>query len=656
MSIQLPPHTKLITNTRLLVPLFLLVSLIGLALGFLFENIYAKLFPASLLAGTLLFILLPRNRQNVDFNETFHKFFQAILISYVVVIGITTHIYLDAGFQRSIYVFAGITLLYVLSFLTIISCRTSFISLGLIICTGIFQRATGYYASKLYIGVDIYNHVEFTSGVITAGSLTGMGQTKYFYAPVYHLLAGWSSLLLDIPLRHTLFLVVSVAVTVIPTLVVYLLGTRVVDRTTGLIAALFLVGSDFLVNWGIRSSPTSLGVVFSGFAVLATLDYLWVDSRMSRTDPRKLLILVLFLVVLNFLHQFSLFVTVILLSSVLLGIAFYDSSLSTASFNLSIITGLILFMNFTITKYAGPGTDESFHDVVLRNFVFTILQTSAYARLDPDSTTGVVPTFPSDPAITRLGAEGLSVSHVFGSSILLTFGILGVLLLVDQSRRTGRSRWGFAIGMAAGVSLLITLIGPVFGIRNLLPFRWFAFIYLPLSILAAHGFWSLLRWGGRRTRRQHLLVIAGVGILFCAPYFLFMSGNFAGAPDGPLFDDDPGAERLSTTDSELALYSHHAKYGLENRTTLADKRAQPPLGHVGVITRSPTIDYGNPNTISENSYLVNRAYLRSKHAQYRIRYEGSTFRVSGGFPVHEVRDKRRAVVYDAGEDELQIIS
>jgi hypothetical protein len=53
---------------------------------------------------------------------------------------------------------------------------------------------------------------------------------------------------------------------------------------------------------------------------------------------------------------------------------------------------------------------------------------------------------------------------------------------------------------------------------------------------------------------------------------------------------------------------------------------------------------------------VNRAYLRSKHAQYGIRYEGSTFRVSGAFPVDEVRDRRIAEVYDAGEDELLIIS
>ena len=656
MPIQLPHHTKLFASTKLLVPLFLSISLIGLALGFLFENPYAKLYPVSLLVGTLLFILLHRNRQHADFDVQSDTLSKMILISYVVAIGITTHIYLGAGFQRTVYVLVGITLMYCISFLSIIFCRPSSIPLGVIICTGLFQRATGYYASTLYSGVDIYSHVEFSSGVITAGSLTGMGQTKYFYAPVYHVLAGWSSLLLDVSLRLALFLVVSVAVTVLPSLVVYLLGTRLLDQTTGLIAALLLMGSDFLVNWGIRPTPTSLGIVFSGFAVLATVNYLGVERRVTRTDPRKLLILVLFLVILNFLHQFSLFVTVILLSSVLAGIALYDSRLSTASFDLSIITGLILFLNFTITKYAGPGTDQSFQDVVLRNFVFTILQTSAYARINRDSTTDVVPTFPSDPAISPLGAEGLSFPHVFGLSILLTVSILGVLLLVDRSRRTGRSRWGFAIGMAAGVSLLITVIGPVFGIRNLLPFRWFAFIYLPLSVLAAHGFWSLLGWGGRRTRRQHLLIVAGVGILFCAPYFLFMSGNFAAAPDGPLFDDDPGAERLSTTDSELALYSHHAEYGLENRTTLVDKRAQPPLRHVGVKGKTPVVEYGDPNTISKNSYLVNRAYLRSKHAQYRIRYEGSTFRVSGAFPIHRVRDKRIAVVYDAGEDELLIIS
>jgi hypothetical protein len=135
-----------------------------------------------------------------------------------------------------------------------------------------------------------------------------------------------------------------------------------------------------------------------------------------------------------------------------------------------------------------------------------------------------------------------------------------------------------------------------------------------------------------------------------------MIGNFAAAQDGPYFDDDPGAQRLSTTDSELALYSHHAEYRLEKRTTLADVRADPPLGHVGVNARRPVIEYGDPNTVSENSYFVNRGYFRSKHAQYRIRFEGSTFRVYGAFPVNGVRDQRIAVVYDAGEDELFVIS
>lgn len=73
MSIQLPDYTKLITSTRILVPSFLLVFLVGLAFGFLFKNPYAKLFPISLLTGTRLFILLPRNRQDIDFDALFNK-------------------------------------------------------------------------------------------------------------------------------------------------------------------------------------------------------------------------------------------------------------------------------------------------------------------------------------------------------------------------------------------------------------------------------------------------------------------------------------------------------------------------------------------------------------------------------------------------------
>jgi hypothetical protein len=370
--------------------------------------------------------------------------------------------------------------------------------------------------------------------------------------------------------------------------------------------------------------------------------------RGKANSERHLVLYTLFLIAINFTHQLSLFVTITVLGAAFFGKALYDSKITSRIIILSLVSGLILYLNFTLTRYGGPISETTFFDKVVGGFTISILGTSVDAR--------VRRPLPDDPSLSLVGANGLGIVHVVGSAMLLAFGILGVLLWCCQSKKIRNPHNGFILGVASGIPLAITLAGPVFGLRNLLPFRWFVFLYLPLAILAAYGLLSIIEYfvdivGGNPRLMASVLIL-----ILCLPLFTFMIGNFAAAQDGPYFDDDPGAQRLSTTDSELALYSHHAEYGLENRTTLADVRAQSPLGHVGVNTKRPVIEYGDPNTISENSYLVNRAYLRSKHAQYQIRYEGSTFRVYGAFPVDEVRDQRIAVVYDTGGDEILVIS
>jgi hypothetical protein len=648
MSLQLPHYTKAVTKTRLLVPLFVIISLIGLSLGLLFENPYARLYPFSLLAGTLTFIFLRRNSMQNSITVPSIIPLRITLIVYLLTVTAAIQLYQSAGVERSPIVFVATVLLYLIPMLSIFINNSKKVSLGMIICSGVFQRATAFYSSSLYVGIDIFTHHRFVSGIIAEQTLSGIGQTKYFYAPLYHILIGWSSLLLNMPLRNVTILVVSVTVTAIPAVAAYLIGTHWHSRTIGLVAALLLTGSDFIVQWGIRPTPTSLGIVFFVLVLLTTIEYTELAAGAKKSDPRRLLLCGLFFISLNLTHQFSVFVSVIILIAIFLGTVLFDSRISNQVINISSVAGSILFLNFVITKSGGSSGGRTFFDKMIGGLTLTILETSADER--------IARSLPKDSNITPVGAAGIGPAHAAGSAALLALGVLGALLMLDRSGRGKDSKVGFVLGVAVSLPLAIALIGPIFGIRNLLPFRWFAFLYFPLSILAAYGLGTVLRWVAGRTFGTQLIRVAGIGILICGPYFLFMSGNFVAAPDGPIFDESPGAQRLSTTDTELALYAHQADYGLEERTTLADVRAIPPLTSLDANAGGLSIRYGQPNTVPGDSYIINRAYLRSKHAQYRIRYQGAIFRVYGSFPVEGIHDRRVSTVYDAGEDRLITVS
>jgi len=84
----------------------------------------------------------------------------------------------------------------------------------------------------------------------------------------------------------------------------------------------------------------------------------------------------------------------------------------------------------------------------------------------------------------------------------------------------------------------------------------------------------------------------------------------------------------------------------------ADARASSPIKYVGGASSALVIRYNDPNSVPENSYIVNRRYLQTNYAQYLIVYEGRAFRVYSPFLMEEITPLRISRVYDAGEDEM----
>jgi len=75
-----------------------------------------------------------------------------------------------------------------------------------------------------------------------------------------------------------------------------------------------------------------------------------------------------------------------------------------------------------------------------------------------------------------------------GFLFLLGVTFVGCLYVVHR-RRAEQSV--FTLLLAAAFMLVFVLGLPMFGIRNFIPTRWFAFLYAPMAILGAIGLQTL---------------------------------------------------------------------------------------------------------------------------------------------------------------------
>ena len=98
----------------------------------------------------------------------------------------------------------------------------------------------------------------------------------------------------------------------------------------------------------------------------------------------------------------------------------------------------------------------------------------------------------------------------------------------------------------------IALGFPAIAIDDLLPSRWFPFIYLLLAVFAAPAVVAAIQARTDRFGRNQLYDPIVMLIIVSLPSVVLMAGNHVGASDNPYRDDAPGAERFSI----LSLRKH----------------------------------------------------------------------------------------------------
>ena len=645
---------------RTLAVTLLICGIVGLVASYFIQNPYSTMLPLATLVAAGAFLATRAERSPSAQSEfpslsTVGVPARVVLSAYFVVLAVTVFVYHSQSYQRTTLVHLLVLGCYALAALLLFTGASRYLKLGVIVSTGVAQRAMAYYASPLYLGNDVFAHNRIVQEIAASGSLEPLATSKYYYAAFYHLLVSVQHLVTGVSVRHVAFATVAVALVVVPAIALFLLTNRFWGERAAMFAALLYTGSDFAIHWAIQPQVTSLGIVF--FALILLLGVSYVHT--ARWEYLALYFVLYLAIALT--HQVSTVITFLALTIFLVIWAGLERRFGLALV-ISSVSFFIMFVVFNVTEFNGPeGESPSFFVAVL----------SIWESTFQELLTGGISTssgLPADAGVVASGSAALNVWHVAGTSMLLGAAIFGGLHWLSAGKPTRRT--GIALGGIVAVLFPTVLAGPVVGLRVLIPWRWFAFIYVPLAILAAPGIVivaGLVRDAlrGPSSSTPNFAAVAVV-VLLIGPYIFFMGGDAIAARDGAPLDDAPGAERYAVTEAELATLEHSVRYVPRSVPMLADfmfahNILERHYGRENVHTIS--MERRNPDTIrtNETAVLVNRDYMQSGHTKFRfgtaegIGNEQGTL-VHGVIPVSEIDPHAREVIYDAESSELVQLS
>lgn len=410
-----------------------------------------------------------------------------------------------------------------------------------IVAMAFVVRFAALYTTPGLIGIDIWTHVMgLATDIQNANSLGAIADNKHVASPLFHLIIVTTSMLADVSLRTGLYLSIGVVMP-LSVLLVYATTAHIVDTRWAVLAALLFSFGDYFIEWGIHLIPTSHGLIF----FLAVL-YMLVRVMRTNYRMRDFGLLVFLTVAVIFTHQVSSFIMLVLLGSALLAqlvlqIGLFDPPDARGvlgSKNPANLIGLLVFdMGLAIFTWSlTPYNQGSFLGTVLSYLTETIESSAGFGNTAQGAaeTKSIAAQIP-DPTLLEQATTYIDATGF----LLLLFGAFVGCLYVVNRRHARHSVFTLLISSAF---MLVFVLGlPMFGIRNFIPQRWFAFLYAPLAILTAVGFRYFAMELDPRVFAVGLLVFA---LVF--PGAMVMSNN--GTLDSPAFDHQT---RVSYTQTEL---------------------------------------------------------------------------------------------------------
>ena len=195
--------------------------------------------------------------------------------------------------------------------------------------------------------------------------------------------------------------------------------------------------------------------------------------------------------------------------------------------NMISFTFIILFGVTMLTRWMqNPPGNAAFFD-------WNIRKLSESLQMDAQFTLSSMPT------VNEISSSVLFFNSS-GYFILLTFGIIGSLIYLHPKNRSLRR---VVLVFLTGMFFAIPYSFSLFNLSNILPHRWFFFLYIPLSILAISGLLNIVSTIKNNIGKNVMVMLVILVIIFT------MTTNDKANDDSPFVFN--GATRIGYTQSEL---------------------------------------------------------------------------------------------------------
>lgn len=398
------------------------------------------------------------------------------------------------------------------------------IALSITIYAGIYYQFPGIY------GVDPWGHTELIRETINLGHIApgqfldnASGQfleNSYFLFPMFHFAAAISQIVTGLSIYNSIFTTVGVPVA-ISCLFVFLIGRKLVDTRVGLLAALIVPLSADAIERATTIIPMSLGFCF----FLAILYFAFCRDRKRVSDS---LLVILLSVALILTHPIAALVTLLAMVAVFVGIKVHKQiSKSIMPHQVVSATLIALFGVAMLTRWmqAPPGA-PAFFDRSFAHLVDSLRLGTQFVLTAPPTATNV--SYP------------VSLLNQGGYLLLLAFAIIGALICLHPKNRTASRT---ALASTAAVLIAVPYSFMLFSLENILPARWFLFLYVPLSILAICGLSSM-----SNLIKGNIGKVGMVILMMLAVIFMTITNSMANDDSPQVFN---GATRYGYTQAEI---------------------------------------------------------------------------------------------------------
>ena len=521
-------------------------SVAGFALGLFITSlnlIYSNNYMISLgplLAIACLLYLRFRNKiltSSTDFNLNFSsKTLKIINILYWLCIFVALLSYHQApAYHRPPIFFFCISLGAALLGLEILASKFKdnfnvFRIISKILLISLILRASAYFISPYLVGSDPGTHaryinyfLQFHHVMVPPDSPSYM--VYYCSYPIAHLLACAANLIGNISIKESMFIIG--AVLALSTIFVYLIVKKITNNTNlALLAMLLLNFADFHIQWSIEVIAMTFGI-----AIYAIIIYLILKTK----EKHQLIyatLLILFLFIIIWTHTVSGFIALVSVISLYVGSFVYRSIYREHKYK-ELLVSLTFCMIFAVLLI--------FHWMDPKYPFFESL------------TIGLVNTLNKEAEF--LGREGVSftlstaeqrwepILNIPGFVIYVFFGIIGSLYCLS---RKYADKTKVALVFMLIVLYFVFFAFPLFGIRNIVPYRWPAFIYVCFVLFVGIGLTGILSL--LKSKKQKIAFVFIV--LFVTSFF--MTTNFVTNMDSPIYGGEIVRRRIAT-ESERAL-------------------------------------------------------------------------------------------------------